>query len=363
MTWDEVLNANLDPVPRDLSFGSVPIPSDPAARHHETGADHLFAHPVNIGDNDMRRRDFLRAGAAAITVGAAGAENAHAASPPRDRSAGRNTFTLNYAPNFGTFRQHGGSELLDRLRFMHETGFRALEDNEMRNRPVEVQESIGREMARLGMSMGVFVAHSINWREPTLTSGRDEPRDQFLSEIRNAVDVARRVNATWMTVVPGHVDLRQERGFQTAHLVETLRRAAEILEPHGLVMVLEPLNQWTDHPGMFLTHAAQAFEICRAVDSPACKILFDIYHQQITEGNLIPNIERAWSEIAYIQIGDNPGRREPTTGEINYANIFEHLHRVRNYRGILGMEHGNSRRGLEGEVAVIEAYRSVDPPA
>jgi hydroxypyruvate isomerase len=123
-------------------------------------------------------------------------------------------------------------------------------------------------------------------------------------------------------------------------------------------MVLEPLN-FRDHPGLFLTKIAQAYEICRSVDSPSCKILFDIYHQQIQEGNIIPNIDKAWSEIAYFQMGDNPGRKEPTTGEINYKNIFAHIH-SKGFDGILGMEHGNSKDGKVGEQAVIDAYRSVD---
>ena len=123
-------------------------------------------------------------------------------------------------------------------------------------------------------------------------------------------------------------------------------------------MVLEPLNP-RDHAGQFLSKIPQAYEICRAVDSPSCKILFDIYHQQITEGNIIPNIDNSWSEIAYFQIGDNPGRNEPTTGELNYQNIFEHIH-AKGYQGILGMEHGNSEGGKRGELAVIAAYRKVD---
>jgi hydroxypyruvate isomerase len=79
--------------------------------------------------------------------------------------------------------------------------------------------------------------------------------------------------------------------------------------------------------------------ICKAVGSPSCKILFDMYHQQITEGNIIPNIDRAWAEIGYFQTGDNPGRKEPTTGEMNYRNIFRHIH-GKGYTGIIGMEHG-----------------------
>ena len=110
---------------------------------------------------------------------------------------------------------------------------------------------------------------------------------------------------------------------------------------------------------MFLTKMSQAFQICRAVNSPACKILFDIYHQQITEGNLIPNIDRCWDEIAYLQCGDNPGRKEPTTGEINYRNIFKHLH-DKGFNGIVGMEHGKLDDSREGERALIAAYREVD---
>jgi hydroxypyruvate isomerase len=147
-------------------------------------------------------------------------------------------------------------------------------------------------------------------------------------------------------------------GFQTAYVVEALKRGAEVFEPHGLVMVLEPLN-FRDHPGMFLTRIGQAYEICKAVNSPSCKILFDMYHQQIQEGNLIPNIDRAWSEVAYFQIGDNPGRNEPTTGEINYRNIFRHIH-AKGFKGVMGMEHGVSKPGKEGELALIEAYRSCD---
>jgi len=161
-----------------------------------------------------------------------------------------------------------------------------------------------------------------------------------------------------MTVVPGHVDLRQNMGYQTANVVESLKQASALLEPHNITMVLEPLN-FMNHPGLFLTESPQAYEICKAVDSPSCKILFDIYHQQIQEGNLIPNMEACWDEIAYIQIGDNPGRNEPTTGEINYNNVFKFIH-TKNFSGILGMEHGNSRPDKDGEQRVIDAYKKVD---
>jgi hydroxypyruvate isomerase len=213
-------------------------------------------------------------------------------------------------------------------------------------------------MDRRGLEMGVFVAHTIHWKEPNLASGDKNKRKEFLDEINSSVEVAKRINAKWMTVVPGYRDLRLNLSYQTVNVIDSLKYACDILDPHGLVMVLEPLN-FINHPGLFLTESPQAYEICKAVDSKSCKILFDIYHQQIQEGNLIPNIKDCWDEIAYFQIGDNPGRKEPTTGEINYKNIFQYIYN-KGFDGILGMEHGNSQNGIEGEMAIIEAYKKVD---
>jgi hydroxypyruvate isomerase len=267
-------------------------------------------------------------------------------------------FKLRYAPHFGMFKHHAGEDLVDQLKFAADQGFTAWEDNGMKGRSVQDQERVAKAMAAMDMTMGVFVANTIGWKDPTLTTGKAEHLERFVADCRESVEVAQRVNAKWMTVVPGTVQPRLDMGYQTSNVIEALRRGAEIFEPHGLVMVLEPLN-FRDHPTLFLTKMSQAYEICRAVNSPACKILDDLYHQQITEGNLIPNIDAAWSEIAYFQVGDNPGRREPTTGEINYRNVFRHIH-AKGFAGVVGMEHGKSQDGKQGEKALIEAYRQVD---
>jgi hydroxypyruvate isomerase len=306
----------------------------------------------------MERRSFLRNSFAATALLASGTLAKAVPGAGSAAPAGKHTFKLKYAPHFGMFRNSAGEDLLDQLQFMADVGFTAMEDNGMKGRQVSMQEKIASKMANLNMEMGVFVANTVHWTEPDLVSGDKDKLKNFLKEIRESVEVAKRVNATWMTVVPGHVDLRKDEGYQTRNVIDALRRASEILEPHGLVMVLEPLN-FRDHPGLFLTKIPQAYQICQAVGSPSCKILNDLYHQQIHEGNLIPNMDLAWEEIAYFQVGDNPGRKEPTTGEINYLNVFKHIHE-KGFTGIVGMEHGNSIPGKEGEKALIEAYATVD---
>ncbi len=305
----------------------------------------------------MKRRSFFKKGLALAS--APFISSGLLANSISEQKLTHSPFNLNYAPHFGMFKHHAGNDLVDQLQFMHDHGFRSLEDNGMKNRTTKEQRQIAKKMSQLDMTMGVFVAHNIYWQEPNLTTGNKERQDEFVQNVKDSIEVAKRVNATWMTVVPGYVDLGLEMAYQTANVVEALRRACEALEPHGLIIVLEPLNWWANHAGQFLTKIPQAFEICRAVNSPSCKILFDIYHQQITEGNLIPNMDNAWSEIAYFQIGDNPGRKEPTTGEINYLSVFKHIY-DKGYKGIMGMEHGNSKQGKDGELAVIKAYRTVD---
>jgi hydroxypyruvate isomerase len=254
------------------------------------------------------------------------------------------------------FAAHAGDDFINQIRFMHEQGFRSIEDNGMLKRSVEDQEKIGKELAKLGMTMGVFVVDGgDNWKTSLTTGGKDF-LDTFIKTCKKSVETAKRVNAKWMTVVPGFFERKLPLDIQTANVIEALRRGAEIFEPHGLVMVLEPLS---DTPDLFLRGSHQSFMICKAVQSPACKILYDIYHMQRNEGNLINNINMCWDEIAYFQIGDNPGRKEPTTGEINYKNIFKHIY-DKGYRGVMGMEHGNAKPGKEGELALIKAYRESD---
>jgi len=303
----------------------------------------------------MQRRDFIKTSGGAVAAAVVAATAGEAVDAPTES---KRSFKLKYAPHFGMFRHSAGDDPVEQLKFAAGQGFTAWEDNGMKGRSVEDQERIARAMEELGMTMGVFVA-TADFGKVTFARKDEAAWNAVLADIRASVDVAKRVNAKWMTVVPGRYDQGLEWDYQTANTIELLKRCSAILEPHGLIMVLEPLNWFTNHPGVFLHKVPQAYQICRAVGSPSCKILFDIYHQQITEGNLIPNFDIAWGEVAYVQTGDNPGRNEPGTGEINYRNVFRHLH-AKGFDGVVGMEHGNSRPGREGEQAVIDAYVAAD---
>ncbi|WP_116169876.1 hydroxypyruvate isomerase family protein [Pedobacter agri] len=265
-------------------------------------------------------------------------------------------FNMDYAPHQGMFANHAGKNFLDQIQFMYDKGFRSIEDNGYLARPIDEQEKIGNLLAKLGMRMGVFVVDGgDNWKI-SLTTGKKEFKDKFVETCKKSVEAAKRCNAKWLTVVPGFYERNLPYGNQFANVIDAMRAGAEIFEPHGLIMVLETLS---DTPELFLQKTNETYAVCKAVKSPSCKILYDIYHMQRTEGDLIKTIDRCWDEIAYVQIGDNPGRKEPTTGEINYKNIFKHLH-SKGYKGVMGMEHGNSRPDKAGELAVIQAYRQED---
>lgn len=301
----------------------------------------------------MKRRDFIQK--TALTTGAVGLGGALTYSAPLNLGTKHN-FNLKYAPHLGMFKNLAGEDPIAQLNYMADQGFTAFEDNEMMGREIALQTKIGETLEKHNMTMGVFVIEKGGNMANTLAAGKKENVDIFLEGCKKAVDVAKRVNAKWMTVVPGAYERNLPIGIQNANVIEALRRGADILEPHGLVMVLEPLS---DSPDLHLQTSEQTYLICKGVNSPSCKILYDIYHMQKNEGHLIHNMNLTWDEIAYIQVGDNPGRNEPTTGEINYKNIFKYLHEKK-FKGVVGMEHGNSRPNKEGEQAVINAYKEVD---
>ena len=299
----------------------------------------------------LSRRTLIAAGAAASLLPAG------IAAQRRGTNAAR--FSLGYAPHEGSFASRGG--LIEQIAFAADQGFTAWEDNEAAARPVADQERMAKALSQRGMTMGVFVASMPKWAKsrPLLGANDDAEREGFLADIRASIAVAKRLNANRMTVVTGFMDPKLPVEIQTARVIDVMRRAGDIVAPHGIAMVMEPLNTRTNHPGVYMQTIAQGYAVARGANSPAVKILADLYHEQIQSGNLIPTLDTCWSEIGYLQFGDNPGRNEPMTGEINYAAIVRWL-RGRRYAGVIGMEHGNSVVGRAGEDRLIAAYRAID---
>jgi len=309
---------------------------------------------------DNSRRGFITkataAGAAIFSAPSVfGTGNASVTKKASDATA---PFKLNYAPFPGMFREHTGNDFIDNIRFFYDMGFRAMFDNGLMGRSLEDQAKIANEMQRLGMLLGPFIVYG----EFDITSfvlNKPEVREMLIKKMKEGVEVAKRTGAKWALVVPGRYDEKLHMDFQTANVIDNLRYCCDVVEPSGLTLVLEPLNAHIDHPGLFLTGMPQSYAICRAVNRQVCKINEDIYHQQITEGNLIPNMETAWNEIGTFHCGDTPGRKEPGTGEINYKNVFKYIY-SKKYQGVICMEHGMSKSGKEGEARLIQAYRECD---
>jgi hydroxypyruvate isomerase len=310
----------------------------------------------------MKRRNFVQgsmlAGASLLTTGVLNATTLTSCANPAGvaATAGDKPFNLNYGTHDGMFKNHAGDDFIEQIKFAYDKGFRAIEDNGMSGRPEGQQKKIGDTLAKLGMAMGVFVQPGLGNDSNMLANGKADQVEKFIASCKQAVEIAKRINSKLVTVVPGDFVRNLPIGVQTGNVIEAIKKGTAILEPHGVIMVLEPLS---DNPDLFLRTPDQAYAICKAVSSPSCKILYDMYHVQRNQGNIIPTLDLVYDEIGYYQIGDNPGRKEPGTGEVNYKNIFKHIYN-KGYRGVLGMEHGTAGAGKDGELALIKAYREAD---
>ena len=294
----------------------------------------------------MKRREFFR-----NTLVAGGA----AALPWGKGAQGATKYHLRYAPRLDFLRQE--LTIPQRLETFARHGFDPTEYNGLMLHSLEEVEEIGKKLDSLGIELGIFVANPGGWR----TAGMVDPKqhDAFLGEVNKALRYHEVIGNHFCTVITGPALLGVPRGIQRINVIQALRRAAEILEKSELTLVVEPLNVWVDHAGYFLVRSDEAAEIMAAVGSPQVKILFDIYHQQISEGNLINNIRNHYQYIGYFQVGDVPGRREPGTGEVNWRNVFKSIHDL-GYQGIVGMEHGLSVPGMAGLEKCFDEYRKAD---
>lgn len=184
----------------------------------------------------------------------------------------------------------------------------------------------------------------------------EDSRAAFIESFRETVDVAKKLGVPNIIATTGNErsDVPREKQFEIC--VETLREMTNIAEEIGIMIVLEPLNVLVDHGGYFLVTTEDAVRMIKAVDSPKCKMLFDIYHQQISEGNVIRNITNNIGYIGHFHIADNPGRKQPGTGELNYINILSAI-RDTGYDGWLAFECG---RTIDTDQLVRDIHALID---
>jgi hydroxypyruvate isomerase len=237
---------------------------------------------------------------------------------------------------------------LERMMRVKQLGYPAFEFWDWKNKDVD---AIQRKKNELGLEIATMMGSG--WKQLFT----DEARKTFVSDIQASLTTAKRLGVKTLIVTTGMEDRRVPRAEQHAAYVSALKAAAPYAEQAGVTLVLEPLNTKVDHPGYYLQTAKEGFEILDEVGSPAVKMLFDIYHHQIMEGNVIQDITKNVSKIAHFHVADVPGRHEPGTGEINYANVFRTI-AASSYQGFVGLEFKPSRNADDALRDVLQMART-----
>jgi len=288
----------------------------------------------------MDRRQLLAAaGTAALCTAAAPAR----ASVQQDRP-GRTPHTR-FAVNVEMW--FGDLPFLERIQSAAALGFPAIEFWPWRGKDLDAIDELCRAQ---GIEVGQFTAWGFS-------PGMNDPanHDAFVAEIEESCQVAKRLGAKCMTVVAGNNQQGMTKEEMHAHVITALKRAAPIAEKAGVTLILEPMNGRVDHPGHCLYGSADAIAICKAVGSAHVKIDWDLYHMQISEGDLCGHLREGYPWIGYVQLADHPGRNEPGTGEIHYPRVLRQLHEL-GYRGLVGLECSP----LEGERKAAERVALAD---
>lgn len=181
-------------------------------------------------------------------------------------------------------------------------------------------------------------------------------RTEYLGGLAESIEVAKKMKCRTLISQVGDFVLDQSRESQHQSLVDGLKEAAPALESSGITLVIEPLNELVDHAGYFLIRSDEAFDIVDEVNSPNVKVVFDIYHQQISEGNLISNIVPNIEKIGHFHAAGNPGRHELSQGEINYPEVFSAISDA-GYKGYVGLEYWPTNDPVAGLSQVAQWFK------
>ena len=243
-----------------------------------------------------------------------------------------------------------GLNLTERIERVADAGYQGFEFGDWRAADAG---AITRMKNRLGLECACLVGNrSVNPKGMGLCDPAE--RAGFLTEIKASIEAAKRFESKRLVVLTGNHVPGLTREQQRASIIEGLRQGADLASASGVQFIVEvlntltkvePLNPVENHANYFLNSTREAFDIVRAVQSPDVKILFDIYHVQIMEGNLIETIRANIASIGHFHVGDVPGRHEPGTGEINYGNVLRAI-RGTGFRDFVAMEYLPSKDAM-----------------
>ena len=233
-------------------------------------------------------------------------------------------------------------DFMQRFERAAEAGFSSIEfwEHNKNNRNMNA-------VATLAKKLDLNIVQFTGWGGPSLAD--TSHHHDFIETMKRVTEIAHQLNAPMFTVV-GHQTLKTiSQADSLANLSLALEAAAPILEDAKKMLILEPFNP-VDHQGHFLNGSADALRICREINSPFIKINWDLYHMQLTEGNIVENLYAGIDQIGYIQVADIPGRHQPGSGELNYNFIFNAIDAI-GYKGPIGLEcwpeNNNEKRAIE----------------
>lgn len=277
--------------------------------------------------SSINRRAFIGTSAAIAGVASVGSQIVQGAAKESDIHTIGKTPHTKFAVNIEMWWT--GLPFLDRIRKTAELGFPAVEFWPYQGKDIDA-------IAKLTKELGIVITQFTAWG---FTPGMNNPKnaESFIATIEEACQVAQRLDCKMMTVVAGNDQKGMTQQQMHGQVIKMLKRAAPIAEKNKVMLILEPMNLRVDHKGHCLYGSPPAVRICREVDSEYVKINWDLYHMQITEGDLCGRLKEGFDQVGYLQLADHPGRHEPGTGEIHYNRVLQEAHKL-GYRGYVGLE-------------------------
>lgn len=291
------------------------------------------------------------------------------------KTCGAKKFKMKFAPR-GLFRASCGKDPFKRFKWLSENGFWAVEgvvfvnpDKIYRQEEMNLQRALGAYAKEVGLEMGC-VSSMNNKDFPVMTANQVPVKDRVIrdkkalrqhlaNQMDNTFGVMERLGSRQFIIGAGTVDKELSPEKQYENTVENMAFCADYCKRYGFTMEIEPLNT-TSHPDLYIDRAALGAKIVRDVNNPHCRLLFDIFHEQMQVGNLDAlDDPEIWKCIESFHMADAPSRHEPTTGIIDYKKVLKKIW-DKGYRGFIGLEHGQTDKSLAGDRKLLQIYRDID---